>query len=86
MLTGRGPRRDLYAGRSLGADAHLIKPIDPEHIARKLRGSSLAAAAAASSQPEHTNVRWSVPGGGRHRSLDASTSGALELALAGCEC
>jgi DNA-binding response OmpR family regulator len=37
MLTCLSDERDLVRSWALGADAHLIKPIDPEQIAAKLR-------------------------------------------------
>lgn len=37
MLTGKADQRDLVRSWSLGAAAHLTKPIDPERIAAQLR-------------------------------------------------
>ena len=37
MLTGKADQRDLVRSWSLGAAAHLTKPIDPEQIAAQLR-------------------------------------------------
>jgi DNA-binding response OmpR family regulator len=44
LLTGRTGERELVRGWSLGADAFLTKPTDPEHVAATLRAHLAAAA------------------------------------------
>ena len=44
VLTARTDERDLVRSWSLGADAYLTKPTDPEHIAATLRAHLAAAA------------------------------------------